>query len=123
MRSHACESFRRRARVALCKVRTGFVVIAVLAAACVEPNVALANIEAWEGINRDVGKLQLYVDRSNIVRKADLDMAWLLFDFRDPHTIPSEFRTYQSVKALVSVNCSDGSYARLREIKFSGPHG
>jgi hypothetical protein len=108
-------------QVVRCFARAAFAA-ALVATALALPEAALANVTAWDGINRDIGKLLLYVDRASITHEGSTDKAWLLFDFRSPQSMPIGFKRYQSVKDLVAVNCMDRSYARVKEIKFSGPH-
>jgi len=102
---------RRAARMALA-------VAAVLAWPCA----ANANVEAWEGINRDIEKLLLYLDRASITQEGQTKSAWLLFDYRAPQPLPAGFGQYQSVKARVAVNCAHQTYTRTEEIKYAGPH-
>ena len=95
---------------------------ALIAMAVVLPGAALANLTAWDGINRDIGKLLLYVDRASVTHEGNADKAWFLFDFHNPQSMPIGFKQYQSVKDLLAVRCIDRSYARVKEIKFAGPH-
>lgn len=95
---------------------------AMIAAALALPEAAVASMGIWDGINRDFGKLLLYLDQASITREGHTDKAWLLFDFLDAQPMPIGFKRYQSVKALVAVDCADRTYAREKEIKYSGPH-
>src|SRR5512141_298891 len=73
---------------------------ALIAAASALPGMAVAGAANWDGINRDIGKLLLYMDRAGITHEGNTAKAWLLFDFYSPQSVPVGFKQYQSVKDL-----------------------
>jgi len=83
----------------------------------IEPaaHAASANADHWIGINKEVGRLTLYVDPASIHRDGNTGSALLLFDFIDPQLMPDGLTHYQSIETLVSVNCAANSYARIKE--------
>ena len=95
----------------------------LIAAGLALPGSVAATVPNWVGVNRDMGKLVFYVDQSSITRDNEGEKVWLLFDFFKPRITPHGFRRYRSVKEEVVVRCGDRSYARAREIKYSGSHG
>ncbi|MBE0621152.1 MAG: hypothetical protein IH605_11205 [Burkholderiales bacterium] len=113
---------RHASRRALRRIPSATLAAAVVTAAIALPEAAIAGAVSWVGINADPGKSLLFLDTASITRAQGTDRAWLLFDFRDPQSMQSGFglKHYQSVKELVAVRCSDRSYARIKEIEYSG---
>ena len=96
--------------------------VRLIAAALILPASAVNSATVWEGINRDVGKLVVYLDKDSVARDGNTEKAWVLFDFVKAQNAPFGFERYRSVKEQVVVRCADRSYAREKEIKYSGPH-
>ena len=121
MNSAAFTKSRSVARQAVGGKTRAVLTIAVIAAALAMPEMVVANEVTWYGVTRDLGELQLYLDRGGLTHDGNTEKAWLLFDFRNPQSMPDGFKRYQSVKALVAVRCADRTYAREKEINYSGP--
>jgi len=122
MNKAAFKTLRNVARQAVGWSARAVLITAMVAAAFALPEAAVAGEVAWYGVNRDVGELLLYLDRGSLTHEGNTEKAWLLFDFREPQLMPTGFKRYQSVKALVAVRCADRTYARETEIKYSSPH-